>query len=348
MKKVLVAMSGGVDSSVAALILKNKGFEVVGITMRLFCYGKSESSEKSCCSEAAVLDAKKVANKIEIPHFVVNAEKEFEKEVIDNFIEEYSVGRTPNPCTRCNSLIKFDFLLKKAEEVGADFLATGHYSQVKNGQLYKANDPTKDQSYFLYGIKKNNLEKILFPLGGYSKTEVREMASSAGLVTAQKKESQEICFIPDNDYPGFIKGRIGNTKTSPGDIKDLNGNIVGRHKGVLYYTIGQRKGLDIAGTKIWYVVEIDFRNNVLIVGGDEALFKNKVEATDFNWLFLENETFRALAKIRYNMKEEWGLVKKENNKVTFEFDQPVRAITSGQSLVIYDQDGKVLGGGIIS
>ncbi|HBG81858.1 TPA: tRNA 2-thiouridine(34) synthase MnmA [candidate division CPR2 bacterium] len=346
MPRVLVAMSGGVDSSVAALSLKEKGFDVIGITMRLFCYSGTETSPKSCCSTEAINDAKAVAEKLGIPHYVVDLEKEFEKEVIGDFVKEYLEGKTPNPCVRCNQVIKFGYLMDKAKEYDAEFLATGHYARIINNELYKGVDNSKDQSYFLYGIKKDYLSKILFPVGELEKIEVRRLAEERGLVTAKKPESQEICFIPDNNYPAFLKNRLDKMEVKSGAILDKLGKVVGEHKGLPFYTIGQRRGIDVPGTEVWYVISIDVKNNSLVIGKEEDLESREVKAVHLNWLADVGQAFKANAKIRYNMMEKSGKGELEDKKVRFIFEEPVRAVTPGQSIVFYDKD-RVLGGGII-
>lgn len=346
MARVLVAMSGGVDSSVAALLLKKQGHDVVGITMRLFCYSGLEDSSKSCGSTEAINDAKAVADKIDIPHYVVNLEKEFQKEIIQNFVDEYLEGHTPNPCVRCNRVIKFGYLMEKAKEYDAKFLATGHYARIIDSGLYKGLDPTKDQSYFLYGIKREFLPKILFPVGDLEKTAVRRIAEENGLLTAKKAESQEICFIPDNNYPEFLKKSLDRIEVQPGPIFNKEGEKVGEHYGLPFYTIGQRRGINVPGGP-WYATKIDTKNNALVVGKEEDLFSREAKATHLNWLADVGAGFKAAAKIRYGAPEELGKGYREGNAVRFEFDEPVKAITPGQSMVFYGGD-RVLGGGIIT
>lgn len=346
MAKVVVAMSGGVDSSVAALLLKKDGHEVIGVTMRLFCY-EEPNALYSYVSTSAISDAKEVAQKIGIPHHVVNLEKEFEKEVINNFVEEYLKGNTPNPCIRCNRLIKFEHLIEKIKDYDADFLATGHYAKIIKGELFKGTDIFKDQSYFLYGINRQYLPKILFPVGGLKKSDVKIIAEINSLATVKKAESQEICFIPNNDYPGFLKKRLKDVEIKPGLIVNKEGKEVGIHKGLPFYTIGQRRGIEVSGTLPFYVVGTNIKENQLIVGSEKDLLSKEVNAVNLNWLSDIGSKFEASAKIRYQMPEKPGRGEILNDKVKFVFDEPVKAITKGQSIVFYKRD-KVIGGGIIA
>lgn len=342
-------MSGGVDSSVAAFQLKKEGFEVIGATMKLFCYGESAVSSKSCCSLEAINDAKTVCDKLGVPHYVISYEKEFEKEIIEDFISEYQKGRTPNPCIRCNQLIKFDYLLNKAKELGCDFLATGHYARIeeKKGQfsLLKGIDEQKDQTYFLYRLDQNQLSKLKFPLGGLTKKEVRNIAKEAGLKTAEKAESQEICFIA-KDVPTFLRERI---RAKRGDILDQNGKKIGEHEGVVFYTIGQRKGLGGGFKTPMYVTDIDVSKNIIVVGGKKDLEKKEVVFNDATWISGEmpgNQNLMAV--IRYNMPEKKvSRIKKEGNQYLALFSETIRAVTPGQSIVFYKKD-ECLGGGIIT
>lgn len=355
-------MSGGVDSSVAAYLLKEEGYDPIGVTMKLFCYGERADSPKSCCSIEAINDAKSVCDKLVIPHYVVDYEKEFEQDVIADFITEYQKGRTPNPCIRCNQLIKFDYLLKKAEELGCGYLATGHYARISPPcrserltrsdesrnlfKLLKGVDTTKDQTYFLYRLNQGHLSKIKFPLGNLKKSEVRDIAEKAGLKTAEKAESQEICFV-DTDVPDFLKGKI---KIKKGDILDKSGSKIGEHEGVPFYTIGQRKGLGGGFEKPMYVTDIDASKNTITVGKEDDLYKKEVTFDEASWVLDEapTEVKNLTAVIRYNMDEEKvARLEKVNEKYKATFKDDVRAITPGQSIVFYF--GKeCFGGGIIS
>jgi len=374
--QVSVAMSGGVDSSVAAaLCAKEYGKEnVFGVTMRLFCYAEREMKQTSCCSIEAINDAKAVCQKLGIKHYVLDFEKEFEKEIVNNFVSEYLAGKTPNPCIRCNQIIKFNYLLKKVMSLGADFLATGHYARrmaptridadlkrITTDQRYKllkGKDQEKDQSYFLYTLNQKQLRHLLFPLGELTKTEVRKLAKELGLKTAEKVESQDICFITNADYRGFIKTRISAdqdadkrgyvSRTREGEITDFKGNVLGKHGGLAFYTIGQRKGLGISSKNPLYVVDLNIKKNQLIVGQEKDLYKKELLAAKVSWIagIEPKMPFKAKSKIRYGAKEAECVVKRYNGAYQILFTKPQRAITPGQSVVFYIKD-EVLGGGII-
>lgn len=341
----MVAMSGGVDSSVAAALLKDQGYDVVGVTMKLIddSFACNES-EKSCCGYDSTRSAKMVADVIGIRHYTVNTVEAFTKDVINDFVEEYKNGRTPNPCVRCNQFIKFDYLIKKMDELGCDLLATGHYARIEDGKLFKGDDPKKDQSYFLYSIYTTDVNRIIFPLAHMTKPEIRELAEKYGLPVAQKKESQDICFIPDGNLEAFLSRFIPKKE---GDILDREGNVTGKHKGIHNYTIGQRKGLGAHGQRV-YATKIDAINNTVTAGNMEDLLSNEFVITD---LVLNREPLEEYdgydVQIRYNSKPVNAKIKMQNNNrcnvMTF---NPVRSVTSGQSAVIYDGE-EVLGGGII-
>lgn len=343
MKKVLIGMSGGVDSSVAAFLLKKQGYEVLGATMILY---DEEKIDGGCLSFQAVNDAKKVCDKLGIKHITINLKKEFKKHVIDNFINSYLNGTTPNPCVECNKYLKFGALFEKAKELGCDFIATGHYAKVKRGKLMLSRAGKKDQSYFLYGIKKSVLPFVIFPLAKYkSKEKIREIAFKNNLVVAKKKDSQEICFIPDNDYKKYIKK---NTKVNEnkGKFIDLNGNVLGNHDGIINYTIGQRKGLGISFSKPLYVIDIDVKNNNVILGEVKDLYKKELVCSNVN-LLVKKLPKKITAKIRYGAKASKATITiLENGDIKVVFDKPQRAITKGQSIVFY-KNKTVLGGGII-
>lgn len=347
MTKVAVAMSGGVDSSVtAALMVEKYGREnVFGVTMRLFCYGEVESSEKACCSIEAVNDAKAVADQLGIAHYAINLEKEFEETVIQNFVSEYQKGHTPIPCVLCNSVIKFDVLLKKVQELGADFLATGHYSKIeeKDGKFYlkKGSDPLKDQSYFLYGLTQEMLAHTLFPVGDITKTETRRIAQELGLKTAAKKESQGICFVTEGRVTDWLREKV---EIKPGEIVDTAGKKVGEHDGVIFYTVGQRKRIGGGYAEPMYVVRVDAKNNQVVIGTEKDLYKHELIYISSNWNLGQEPKMphKCTAKIRYNMEDQSCTIK--GTKVVF--DEPQRAITPGQSIVFYDAD-VVVGGGVI-
>ncbi len=352
-RKVLVGMSGGVDSSVASVILKDKGYEVIGVTMQIWL-ARETSSFKTCCSLASIEDARRVAEEIGIPHHIIDMRDIFIENVIDNFCNEYSSGRTPNPCIRCNQFVKFDYLWEKAKELGADLISTGHYARIEKDHrsgrhlLKKGDDHKKDQSYVLYVMTRDHLSHTVFPLGGLRKEETRKIAKDLGLSVAMKSESQEICFIPGDDYPNFLINIVCD-KISPGPILDKEKKILGQHRGLPFYTIGQRKGLGIAHAKPLYVVSIDKDSNALIVGGEEDCYSSEFVIKDLNWIALDNlqEAQKAKVKIRSTMKEEDAVIKPLNGDVHVKFDSPQRAITPGQSAVFYEGD-VVLGGGIIS
>ena len=348
-KKVAVAMSGGVDSSLTAALLLDKGFEVVGVTMRL---EDNETDSKSCCSQNELKDALAVANYLGIFHHVVDFRAIFESEIENYFVEEYMRGRTPNPCVKCNKKIKFGKLFDFAKSIGADFLATGHYARTvfEDGRfkLKKAVDTYKDQSYVLYNLTPEKLSQIIFPLGELSKTETRKLAEEMHLPVAKKPDSQEICFVPNDDYKTFLKSHAQNSDAlMSGEIVDTSGKVLGVHSGVANYTIGQRKGLGIAAPYPLYVVKLDVENHKVIVGRNEELFSSSLTAENVHWIY-KPKIFPAKlqAKVRYGTKIFDCVVEEEKNFVRVNFSEPVRAITAGQSVVFYDGD-ELLGGGVI-
>lgn len=352
-KKVMIGMSGGVDSSVAASLLQKESFEVIGATMKLYNNEDIDFvSEKTCCSLDDVLDAKSVCARLGIRHYTLNMTDDFKKEVIERFISAYQNGFTPNPCIDCNRYMKFSKMLHKAQELDIDYVATGHYARIeKQGDRYilkKAVDLSKDQSYVLYSLKQEQLKVTKFPLGNYTKQQVREIAEENGFVNARKHESQDICFVPDGDYSKFIEYYTG--KTYPcGDFVDMNGKRLGEHKGIIRYTIGQRRGLGLALPASMYVVEKDVDNNKVILGFNDDLFKKEVNVKNISFTACDglDKPERLSAKIRYNQKEQPATVTQtDENHFTIVFDEPQRAITKGQAAVLYDGD-TVVGGGTI-
>lgn len=349
-KRVAVAMSGGVDSSVAAAKLLTEGYDVFGVTMLLF---NAEDSDKIVQSNA-LSDAKKVADQLGIAHYVLDLRDYFKKQIIDYFVQSYARGITPNPCVLCNEVIKFGVMYDEALKLGADYVATGHYAKVlynslkKRYELYKGNDLRKDQSYVLYHMKQNILAHILFPVGDIDKRETRIMAEKFGLPVYSKPESQDICFIPNNDHLQFLKKYVPGA-FQPGEIVDVAGNVLGMHKGLPAYTVGQRKGLGIAVGSPIYVVALDVSKNRLIVGPEDKLFAKTVKAEDYSFLDCKTVTgtFKAYAKIRYASPPAACTVYPEGASLRVEFEVPQRAITPGQSIVFYEGD-RLLGGAIIT
>lgn len=352
-KKVMIGMSGGVDSSGAAFLLQKESFEVIGATMKLYNNEDIDFvSEKTCCSLDDVLDAKSVCARLGIRHYTLNMTDDFKKEVIERFISAYQNGFTPNPCIDCNRYMKFSKMLHKAQELDIDYVATGHYARIeKQGDRYilkKAVDLSKDQSYVLYSLTQEQLKVTKFPLGNYTKQQVREIAEENGFVNARKHESQDICFVPDGDYSKFIEYYTG--KTYPcGDFVDMNGKRLGEHKGIIRYTIGQRRGLGLALPASMYVVEKDVDNNKVILGFNDDLFKKEVNVKNISFTACGglDKPERLCAKIRYNQKEQPATVTQtDENHLKIVFDEPQRAITKGQAAVLYDGD-TVVGGGTI-
>jgi tRNA-specific 2-thiouridylase len=356
-KKVVVAMSGGVDSSVAAALLQEQGHEVIGITMNLFSLPKEicrSENLKSCCGWQAQEDANRVAIALGISHYVIDFRREFERTVVEDFSREYGRGRTPNPCIRCNQFIKFDLLLYRARSLEADYVATGHYAQIEIDQatgrylLKKGKDRDKDQSYFLYTLTQVQLAMTLFPLGGLTKKDVRIIAARLALPVAEKEESQEICFVPDRNYAKFLRERIPQA-FRPGPILDLQNRVIGEHEGIIHFTVGQRKGMGIAAPHPLYVLSIDAEKNTIVVGKNEELYRSRLEASDVNLIALEKlaESKPVQAKIRYKHAEAKAMILPlEGGRIRVEFEKPQRAITPGQAVVFYDGD-TVVGGGII-
>lgn len=355
-KRVMIGMSGGVDSSVAAYLLKEQGYDVIGVTMKLWQDDDDEliENEGGCCSLAAVEDARKVADRIGIPFYVLNFSEVFKEKVIEPFIDEYLNGRTPNPCIACNKHIKFDDFFNKARQIGCDYVATGHYAKIEKDEetgrylLKKSVTDKKDQTYALYNLTQEQLEHTLLPIGEYEKDKVREIAKEIGIEVHNKPDSQEICFVKDNDYAGYVQ-KHSKKRIDPGFFVDTNGNVLGKHKGIINYTIGQRKGLGIAFGKPMFVVDIDPVKNTVVLGDNEDIFSNTLIAGDVNLISIDdiNESIRVQAKVRYSAKASDATVTKVGeNTFKIVFDQPQRAITKGQSVVMYDGE-KVVGGGVI-
>ena len=351
-KRVVVAMSGGVDSSVCAYILKEQGYEVIGITMKIWQNDDVEN-DGGCCGLSAVNDARRVADGLGIPYYVFDFQKEFKKNVIDYFISDYFKGRTPNPCIACNRHVKWEAFLEKSLGVEADYIATGHYAKIEkleNGRFtIKASfENKKDQSYALYNLTQFQLEKTLMPLGDYSKEEIRSIAEKIGLDVANKPDSQEICFIPDNDYGNFIKNN-SDYKILPGDFVDTNGKKIGEHKGIVYYTIGQRKGLGAFG-KPMFVKHINPVKNQVMLANHDEVFNNYLVCDDVNMMSVSeiNTEIDVLAKTRYSQKLAPAKIKLDGKKIICNFVSPQRAVTPGQAAVFYDELGHIVCGGTIS
>ncbi len=355
-KRVVIGMSGGVDSSVAAYLLKQQGYDVIGVTMQIWQDKSKEAFEREggCCSLSAVEDARRVCAKIDIPFYVMNFKQIFEKMVIDYFVDEYLEGRTPNPCIACNKFIKFDALLERSKALEAEYVATGHYARIlydeecKRYIIKKSAAPLKDQTYVLYNLTQDQLSHILMPLGDYNKEQVREIARELDLRTANKPESQEICFVEDNDYGRFISERRGGD-IKPGYFVDTHGRRLGTHKGIAHYTVGQRKGLGIALGKPMYVVEIIPDKNLVVLGDESEVFSKELTASQMNYITFEKleGPISVKAKIRYSAKEAEATVTPiDDDRVKVVFEQPQRAITPGQAVVFY-QDDILVGGGTI-
>jgi len=357
--KVLMAMSGGIDSTVAALMLHHDGYEVIGITMKTWDYatsGGNTGKETGCCNLDSFNDARSAAVQHGFPHFILDIRDEFGDFVVENFVDEYIAGRTPNPCVMCNTHIKWRALLKRADALGCEFIATGHYAQVhqhQNGRSFisRGIDDTKDQSYVLWGLQQDLLQRTLLPLGNYRKSEIRQMAHDFGYPElAKKSESYEICFVPDNDYRGFLKRNVEGLeeKVNGGSFVDKSGKILGLHKGYPFYTVGQRKGLDIALRKPAFVTEIIPETNTVVLGDEDDLNKNEMQVGSVNLLKYDTITdgMEAVTKIRYKDKGALSNLYTYQNGINVRFYQNVKGIAPGQSAVFYEGDD-VLGGGII-
>jgi len=354
--RVAVAMSGGVDSSLTAALLKEEGYEVIGLTMLVGEYKpEQEGISGRCCAPADVQDARRVADQIGIPHYVINLRQPFEEEIVAYFLKEYLHGHTPNPCIRCNEKIKFGLLLQQAEALGAEALATGHYARIiwqadaERYTLWRGRDRQRDQSYFLFSLHQEQLQKILFPLGERSKEEVRQLAQRLGLRVANKKESHEICFIPHHDYRQFLAEKVGPQIFTPGEIVDLHGQVLGTHQGLYYYTIGQRRGLRVAAAHPYYVVSLDREKNRVIVGAAEELMARGLVVKEVHWISFPKPAaeLEALVQIRYRHPGAEAILQPlTDGRVRVHFRIPQRAVTPGQAAVFYRGE-EVIGGGWI-
>lgn len=354
-KRVVVGMSGGVDSSAAAALLVEQGYDVVGITLKLWPQDCVNRAEDKCCGPQAVMDARAVSHKLDIPYYLVDESAEFHQQVINYFAEEYKAGRTPNPCVMCNEKLKFGTLISRARKLGAEMVATGHFARTEHcpntGRtlLKRGKDPRKDQSYFLFSLKQEQLARTLFPLGELTKSDTREIARECELKTADKEESMEICFVPDRDYGKFLQ-QARLVEKHPGDIVDVHGRVLGKHDGIEFYTIGQRKGLGISAAKPLYVVDLDPSTNRVVVGDESQLERDEFVVERCNWIPFQTppDTVRGLIKIRYNHPGTMGsITARPDGSAAIKLDVPQRAITPGQACVFYQED-LVLGGGWIA
>ncbi len=358
MSRALIAMSGGVDSSASALLMQRAGYDCVGVTMRLFTHDDPEvRPDKACCTDEDVQDALLACLKLNIPHYIVDYKAQFKETVMDPFVNDYENGRTPNPCINCNRYLKFDELFRRADEMDCEFIVTGHYARVSYNEdtgryeLRKATFLEKDQSYVLFNMTQDQLKRIRFPLGDMSKTDARAEAEEAGFRNAQKHESQDICFVPTGKYVDFIEKHTGK-KYPHGEFVDVrNGKVLGEHKGIIRYTVGQRKGLGLALPQPMYVTKVDPAENRVYLGLDEDLFTTTLQADDVNWISIpglaEGESIRVTAKVRYKQQDHPATVTGlADGRIRVVFDEPERAITKGQAVVLYDGD-LVVGGGTI-
>ncbi|MCI6995589.1 MAG: tRNA 2-thiouridine(34) synthase MnmA [Eubacterium sp.] len=354
-KKAVIAMSGGVDSSVAAYLMKERGYECIGATMKLYQNDDvGIPKEQSCCSLDDVEDARQVAQTLDMPFYVLNFSDRFREDVIDRFVSAYENGRTPNPCVDCNRYLKFEKLFTRVKELDFDYVVTGHYAQIVYDEekqrylLKKAVDPAKDQSYVLYSLTQEQLAHTMFPLGGYSKPEVRAIAEEHGFINARKHDSQDICFVQEGSYADFIEQYTGK-KYPEGLFVDREGKELGRHKGIIRYTIGQRKGLGISFSQPMFVSRVNPKDNTVVLGPSEELFSKSFDAADINLISVDQieGSMRVKAKVRYRQPEQWATVTQTGeDTLHIEFDEPQRAITKGQAVVLYDGD-VVVGGGTI-
>ena len=355
MSKVVVGMSGGVDSSVAAYLLKQQGYEVIGVTMQIWQDAERivEEENGGCCGLSAVEDARRVAAQLEIPYYVMNFKDSFQKNVVDYFVEEYLNGRTPNPCIACNRYVKWESLLQRSLSIGADYIATGHYARIvklPNGRytLRRSATLAKDQTYALYNLTQEQLQRTLMPVGEYSKEEIRKIAEDIQLQVANKPDSQDICFVPDGDYAGFIEKTAGK-QVQKGNFVTVDGTVLGEHKGIIHYTVGQRKGLGLALGYPAFVLEIHPETNEVVIGTHEESMAKSLRAGNLNFMSIEDltEPLRVFTKIRYNHRGVWATIEKTGeDEILCTFEEPQRAVTPGQAVVFYDGE-YVLGGGTI-
>jgi tRNA-specific 2-thiouridylase len=353
MARVIVGMSGGVDSSVTAALLKQEGHDVIGVTLNVWPDLPNMPDiqrEDACCALGAVEDARRVADKLDIPYYVLNFKEVFENKVIKDFVNTYASGRTPNPCIRCNQFIKFDALLAKGRQIGAQYVATGHYARIEHGEpnrLRKAADLSKDQSYVLYVMSQDRLESALMPLGAHTKRDTRQIAADLGLAVANKPESQDICFVPFKRYTEFIE-LYAPEVLRPGPVVDTSGKVLGEHKGVALHTVGQRRGLGIAAGEPLFVTSLQPATNTVVVGTSDALLKTTCRLDEVNWIsgHRPDRPVRAMARARYRAAEVPCTAHSQGDELVVTFDEPQKAIAPGQALVLYDGE-YVLGGGTI-